>query len=574
MKLSKYLVGTLACTLFAACSNEENPAVDNGAQGQEGSSYMAVNLVFSTGSGSRAVTDEGFDNGTDAEGAVSVNNSVFLFYDANGNYLTKGNLVSSDTDVDKNNDGYLDLTPQADGGNVESKSNAVIVLGPTTSQPTQMLAVLNGGSSALAGMSLSAAMEAVTSNGIGSAKGNFIMTNSAYISSSNIVTATDITGKTKEVGDDGVDAAITAAKNDPAEIYVERVAAKITVTSQVAETGKELSGDGYIVDNTTGTAMRVVIDGWCENAYNASSYYIKNLNESWIGTAPFTDWTGDHRTYWAQDANYTGSNTYPDGATYAGLQYHSWSDATNKSGTSVYVHENTIDNTFVNVEGDDNANVTTVLVAAHIDYKKADDENWTTNANIYKQNGVYYTEDVLKQNIVASGDYYWYYTADERAHHVALDADDVTMTFTEPDDATPGSVTVTVSDITVPSTISANNPVLVKGDNSTTSVEETTVIAALNASAYTQNLVGYKKGACYYQIPIEHLGGTTGNEFYGVVRNHSYQLTITDITDIGGPIYNPDKDLPLIPGEDKNYYMAARLNVLAWKVISQSAVLN
>ena len=262
MKLSKYLVGTLACALMAACSNEENPAVDNGTQGQEGSSYMAVNLVFSTGSGSRAVTGDSFDNGTEAEGAVSVANSVFLFYDANGNYLTKGNLVASDTDVDKNNDGYLDLTPQTDGGNVESKSNAVIVLGPTTSQPTQMLAVLNGGSSALAGMSLSAAMKAVTSNGIGRDKGSFIMTNSAYVEDGSIVTATDITGKTKEVGDGGVDAAITAAKNDPAEIYVERVAAKITVTSQVAETGKELSGDGYIVDNTTGTAMRVVIDGW------------------------------------------------------------------------------------------------------------------------------------------------------------------------------------------------------------------------------------------------------------------------------------------------------------------------
>lgn len=33
MKLSKYLVGTLACALMAACSNEENPAVDNGTQG-------------------------------------------------------------------------------------------------------------------------------------------------------------------------------------------------------------------------------------------------------------------------------------------------------------------------------------------------------------------------------------------------------------------------------------------------------------------------------------------------------------------------------------------------------------
>ena len=46
MKLSKFLVGTLACALMAACSNEENPAVDNGTQGQEGEqAFIAVNLV-------------------------------------------------------------------------------------------------------------------------------------------------------------------------------------------------------------------------------------------------------------------------------------------------------------------------------------------------------------------------------------------------------------------------------------------------------------------------------------------------------------------------------------------------
>lgn len=573
MKLSKYLVGTLACALMAACSNEENPAVDNGTQGQEGSSYMAVNLVMSAETGSRAVTDGGFDNGTDAEGAVSVKNSVFLFYDANGNYLTKGNLVSSDTDVDKNNDGYLDLTPQADGGNVESKSNAVIVLGPTTSQPTQMLAVLNGGSSALAGMSLSAAMEAVTSNGIGSAKGDFIMTNSAYISNSNIVTATDITGKTKEVGDGGDAAAITAAKADPVEIYVERVAAKLTVKESVSE--KELSGDGYVLDNATGAAMKVVIDGWCANATNESSYYVKNLNDSWIGTAPFTNWTGTHRTFWAEDMNYTGGGDYPDGATYTGLQYKKWTEATKKANDVEYIFENTINNDYAQVEGGDNTNVTTVLVAAHIMYKTSGDEKYQRD-NIYKHNGVFYTEKGLKDVIVAGCDYYWFYTKDGNKTWTALKADDVTFSFSNPASAiNPGEVTVDVTAITKPTIAGVTDIVLVKGEGTESKTDATKeAIAALKGSIYTQNLMGYKKGACYYQIPIEHLSSAAGNEFYGVVRNHSYVLTISDITGIGGAVYDPDKVLPPIPGKDKNYYMAAKLNVLAWKVVEQSAVLN
>lgn len=573
MKLSKYLVGTLACALMAACSNEENPAVDNGTQGQEGSSYMAVNLVFSTGSGSRAVTGDSFDNGTEAEGAVSVANSVFLFYDANGNYLTKGNLVASDTDVDNDKDGYLDLQPQTDGGNVESKSNAVIVLGPTTSQPTQMLAVLNGGSSALTGMSLSAAMEAVTNSDIGSDKGSFIMTNSAYVEGGNIVTATNIAGKAKEVGDGGDAAAITAAKADPVEIYVERVAAKLTVKESKKEA--ELSGDGYVLDNATGATMKVVIDGWCANATNESSYYVKNLNDSWIGTAPFTNWTGTHRTFWAEDMNYTGGGDYPDGATYTGLQYKKWTEATKEADDVEYIFENTINNDDAQVEGGDNTNVTTVLVAAHIMYKTSGDETYQ-QGNIYRHNGVFYTEKGLKDVIVAGCDYYWFYTKGGNKTWTALKADDVTFSFSNPASAiNPGEVTVDVTAITKPTIDGVTDIVLVKGEGTESETDATTeAIAALKGSIYTQNLMGYKNGACYYQIPIEHLSSAAGNEFYGVVRNHSYVLTISDITGIGGAVYDPDKVLPPIPGKDKNYYMAAKLNVLAWKVVEQSAVLN
>ena len=253
MKISRFLVGTLSCTQFAACSNEESPAVDNGAQGQEGNAYMAVNLVMSAGTGSRAVEDGGYENGTDEEGAVSIANSVFLFYDAAGEYLTKGNIV---TDADSGSDGtgadgYLDLTSESQdehNNELESKSNAVIVLGPTESQPTQVLAVLNGGASTLAGKSLSEALAEVTTSGLGTEKGSFLMTNATYVSGSKIVNATDVTGKAKVVTDGKTEDAIESAKNDPVEIYVERVAAKLTVKESVSE--KELSDDSYVLEMT------------------------------------------------------------------------------------------------------------------------------------------------------------------------------------------------------------------------------------------------------------------------------------------------------------------------------------
>lgn len=570
MKLSKYLVGTLACALMAACSNEENPAVDNGTQGQEGSSYMAVNLVMSAETGSRAVTDGGYENGTEDEGAVKIASSVFLFYDAAGNYLTKGNIVA-DANNDATSDGFLDLNSESQdkSNELESKSNAVIVLGPTASQPTQVLAVLNGGNSALAGLSLSQAIEQTTQSGLGTDKGSFLMTNSSYISGSNIITATTIDPATnlKETPEEA------KADGAPVDIYVERVAAKLTVKESKKEA--ELSGDGYVLDNATGATMKVVIDGWCANATNESSYYVKNLNDSWIGTDPFTNWTGTHRTFWAEDMNYTGGGDYPDGATYTGLQYKKWTEATKEADDVEYIFENTINNDDAQVEGGDNTNVTTVLVAAHIMYKTPTDEDYL-QGNIYKHNGVFYTEKGLKDVIVAGCDYYWFYTKDGNKTWTALKADDVTFSFSNPASAiNPGEVTVDVTAITKPTIDGVTDIVLVKGEGTKSETDATTeAIAALKGSIYTQNLMGYKNGACYYQIPIEHLSSAAGNEFYGVVRNHSYVLTISDITGIGGAVYDPDKVLPPIPGKDKNYYMAAKLNVLAWKVVEQSAVLN
>lgn len=566
MKLSKYLVGTLACALMAACSNEENPAVDNGTQGQEGSSYMAVNLVMSAETGSRAVTDGGYENGTEDEGAVKIASSVFLFYDAAGNYLTKGNIVA-DANNDATSDGFLDLI-NSESDELESKSNAVIVLGPTASQPTQVLAVLNGGNSALAGLSLSQAIEQTTQSGLGTDKGSFLMTNSSYISGSNIITATTINPATnlKETPEEA------KADGAPVDIYVERVAAKLTVKESKKEA--ELSGDGYVLDNATGATMKVVIDGWCANATNKSSYYVKNLNDSWIGTDPFTNWTGTHRTFWAEDMNYTGGGDYPNGATYTGLQYKKWTEATKEADDVEYIFENTINNDDAQVEGGDNTNVTTVLVAAHIMYKTPTDEDYL-QGNIYKHNGVFYTEKGLKDVIVAGCDYHWFYTKDGNKTWTPLKADDVTFSFSNPTSTiNPGEVTVDVTAITKPTINGVTDIVLVKGEGTESETEATDAIAALKGSIYTQNLMGYKNGACYYQIPIEHLSSAAGNEFYGVVRNHSYVLTISDITGIGGAVYDPDKVLPPIPGKDKNYYMAAKLNVLAWKVVEQSAVLN
>jgi len=87
----------------------------------------------------------------------------------------------------------------------------------------------------------------------------------------------------------------------------------------------------------------------------------------------------------------------------------------------------------------------------------------------------------------------------------------------------------------------------------------------------------YNKGMAYFTIPIVHFGNTenqseqVGLGYYGVVRNHSYQINITDIVGMGTGIGEPDN--PIVPPtETQSYYVKTRINVLAWRVAAEQNV--
>jgi hypothetical protein len=59
---------------------------------------------------------------------------------------------------------------------------------------------------------------------------------------------------------------------------------------------------------------------------------------------------------------------------------------------------------------------------------------------------------------------------------------------------------------------------------------------------------------------------------YGFVRNHWYQLSITELTKPGHGVWEPDE--PIVPDPNDNLYtLSARINVLAWKVVKFNAYL-
>jgi hypothetical protein len=85
----------------------------------------------------------------------------------------------------------------------------------------------------------------------------------------------------------------------------------------------------------------------------------------------------------------------------------------------------------------------------------------------------------------------------------------------------------------------------------------------------------YTNGMTYYHVDIEHLG--TAGAKYGVVRNHVYQIDIESINGYGSPFYSSLDfivDVPDYPEENDGSYVAAKINILSWKVVKQGVAIE
>ena len=108
----------------------------------------------------------------------------------------------------------------------------------------------------------------------------------------------------------------------------------------------------------------------------------------------------------------------------------------------------------------------------------------------------------------------------------------------------------------------------------------------------------FHNGLAFFSIPIRHLGygkkvneanapltsspdGASANVYnwgnmrrgdFGVVRNHVYTLNVTEIKGLGTGLRSDDQ--PIVPPMDpENYWIAARLNILSWRVVPAQGVI-
>lgn len=587
--LSSVLASALMLTV-ASCSSEDVAGGD--AQNGKGStSYLAVNIEnVGSAPASRAYNQDGgsYDDGTTEESKI--NKVRFYFFNGDGTpYLLAKKDASQQQSVN-----YLDKSVTTDGNGhdqtVETKTQAVLVLeGETKAVPASVIAVINpevlDNTTLHSGtMTLSELRTSATGTKFYDTTNGFVMSNSVYESAGQDVCSTPVANNVFATSD--------AAKAKPVDIYVERVNAKVnakidatyqrdgeTTPAWTKNTdGKYQIEVGKIdvttyAENTNATPttntypVYAVVQGWQVADANGKAEVCKQINTSWyageLGISPWT--TSDyHRCFWSKSVPFTqgaqaGAN-HPVNPTFNGISMSLSSDF---SDTPVYTLPNTPTQLISNPKTSKN-DLTKLIVAAKLVYKDGDG-NYKP-AQVCQYRGLTYLgEESVKKQIAGSFTQYFKKTTSATGDvYKSIGASDIAFK------TVPGSSEV--KDYEVAAKLADNvGDIYVKNGENWTVASKDDVNAALEKETAQ---VRSADGATYYYTPIKHLGSEGKLGEYGIVRNHSYQVTIQNIKGFGTPVYDPTKEIdPMIPSDDDTY-LAARINVLSWRVVSSKVDLD
>ena len=607
----------LACSAMVACTNTDEPEVDNGgANGKK--YYAAVNLAM-PGNTSRAAAFDGYADGTPAENTV--NNVTFFFLDANGNScanafylgagLTSSNYAEDDNTTGEGDDAVTTL------GRFDEKTSTIIVMENPTEIPSSIVAVINMGDITKPNSNFSSTAllsSRPTLDQINAVVGNYatttwnampttgmVMSNTAYknangeivigapVSAENIIT---------EKGDPYNPGQSYTGNVPPVTIYVEKVLAKVQVNGvDVAETASNQNKTTIsLIDKTNtndvvGTSaanatLFVDITGWWLDSAPQQSLLLKDINNvsySW-------DWNdmAFYRSYWAN--SYAG-----DGQAYTNYKYSTGAANNN----ALYCQENTSQPTRVNTQAEDDAttgadntydvnNRTKVVVAATLKKNSTD----TEGVDLVKWYGKYYTKEAFLITFANLNDVKKYYTrtgeGTEASPYVytslssaslMLDWNKDQQNVIEGDingdddyqanvsvNGTPirnyEAVVVLKNDVTV-YTLS-----VVDGETVGTPANATTVNEELKSISKVQYWNG---GKTYYYVELEHQ-----TNHFGVVRNHLYNVNLTAISGLGTPVPNTEKIIiPEKPGDsDMNTYISANIIIMSYRIVNQNVTLQ
>lgn len=584
--LSSVLASALMLTV-ASCSSEDVAGGDS-QNDKGGTSFLAVNIE-NVGSAPASRSSYEQNKGTYEDGTADeskITNVRFYFFNGDGTPYLLDNNGSEKQPVN-----FLDQKVETAGNDhdhtAEIKTKAVLVLkGETKAVPASVIAVINpevlDNTTLQSGtMTLSELRTSATGSKFYDKTNGFVMSNSVYESAGQDVCSTPVANSVFATSED--------AMKNPVDIYVERVNAKVNakIDADYQRTGetekawtKNADGKYQIevgsidvttyADNTNAAPTKntypvyAVVQGWQLADADGKAEVCKQIKTSWyageLGISPWT--TSDyHRCFWSKSVPFTsgaqGGANHPVNPKFTDITQ---SLSGEFSAEPIYTLPNTPDQVVTNPTISLNT-LTKLIVAAKLVYK---DKNGNYNpAQVCQYRGLTYLgEDAVKKQIVGGFAKYFKKTA---TGYQSIEASDITFKTVL------GSSEV--KDYEVVATLASNVGELYVKDGETTykTVSKDDVNAAL---AKEEAQVRSTDGATYYYTPIKHLGDAGKLGEYGIVRNHSYQVTIQNIKGFGTPVYDPKKEIdPMIPS-DENTYLAASIKVLSWRVVSSKVDLD
>jgi hypothetical protein len=473
--------------------------------------------------------------------------------------------------------------------NVSDVKDVVLLLSSYKGEyPNQIVAVLNWSPVPTKAYYLSELETAVNLATKYEGKDYFVMSNAVYAAGDRVMKATPLT-------EDNIKTTKDAAIAAPVKIYVERVAAKVTVTTAEGATrinlNKPVSTNQLVegVNTLVATPVYAQLLGWELHNDIPQSYLLKQIDPTWQDATLGFAWNDNlwFRSYWATSLqlpnptpaveSFKMSYATPLPAGFASEYGFAIGNkdtigtATETEKSFTYVGENT----------NGQAAGTKVILKAQLvdkDGKALEIASWYGNQ--------YIGEDKLRTAVANTLKYTLFYKGSE-GKYVGIEPEDLMCVAGGTTDAPSGVAANEVYfQLSTADGVGKNRSdgwyKLVDGVYKPVADSlnpDTYSVAATNdyLKTYVQPGILYKNGETFYYVDIAHLGyaleGThTGD--YGVVRNHIYNVIINSIGGYGSPVYVGTSDIidpqyPDTPGA-KESFVSAQINILSWRLVNQT----
>lgn len=556
MKLNKLFLGAIAALASAAmvaCSDDAPKGPDTPVEG--GEQYMAV-TIKSVGSNSRTTpADTEFEGPATGspESDINTTNIRFYFFTADGSpFIMTGVVNGTVTHTNMVEPKEISVVNNTNGL-PSTTINGILVLGTPDegykgNKPSKVIAIVNPKHDdkfvRYANKPLATIKDyKVELNDLDFK--TFTMTNSSYYDEKgNEIYYTDVTGHIFDTQKE--------AEDQPAQIYLERLAAKIrvkglttypaqnrnatgtlTTTSYKIVTGLDANGN----EQSITTTLNVQLQGWNLVNRTGHSYAIKKIsNFAPTGNnAPFADWNDAtrHRSYWAETLANQPSDFYSTSydINSASVTWLGNFDTNAPTTNITYTYGNTFfakGEQGVKSATDRSTLATAIIVKATVCIPGADGAD-DTPVELVKWFNNYYTLSGF-QAVVANA---W-----NTEHAMQIQPNQVQLTYT-----------------------SANkHKVQVSIDGNLQDYER------------FKDIYYWNKGLTSYYTNIKHHSAdpdiANDVDLYGVVRNHIYDYTFSGVIGLGIPGNDPDE-----PEPTQDSYLAAVVNCLNWLVVNNPNVI-